>query len=115
MTRTVDLVVVGADPAAIAATVDAARRGMQVLVVIRSRHPSPARDLRQSLRAAGVRSQRQVTIITGAEVACADGVNAIEAVVVRQLETGRLIGFNASALLAFGECARKPRPTCRER
>ena len=37
MTRTVDLVIVGAHPAATAAAIESARRGMRVLVVIRSR------------------------------------------------------------------------------
>ena len=49
-----------------------------------------------------VLSPAQITVLTGAEVACVDGVKSIEAVVVRQQRTRRLIGFNASALLVFG-------------
>ena len=102
MTNTVDIVIVGADQAAIAATADAARRGLRVLVVMRSRRAELVRRLRQSLRAA--RSpQWAVKILTGAEVACVDGVNTIEAVVVRDLRTGRLRGFNAAGLQRFSE------------
>jgi len=109
MTRTVDIVIVCGDEAAVAAAIDASTRGLRVLAVIRPRSASLARHLRQSLRAAGVPSQRQATIVTGAEVACVDGVNGIEAVVVRHLKTGRLIGYNTSALLIFGEPMERPR------
>jgi thioredoxin reductase len=99
MTRTVDVVIVCGDAASVAAVIDASRRGKRVLVVIPPRRASLARHLRQSLLAAGVLSPRLVTIVTGSEVACVDGVNGIEAVVVRHVRTGRLTGFNASALL----------------
>lgn len=102
MTATVDVVIVGADPAAIAATTDAARRGQRVLVVMRSRRADLVRRLRRSLRVAET-PQRAVTIVTGAEVACVDGVNAVEAVVVRDLRTGRLRGFNAAGLQRYSE------------
>lgn len=102
MTRTVDVIIVGGSLAAIAATVDAVRRGQRVLVVTRSRHPGLGRSLRQAIGLAGAPPPHQLTVLTGAEVACVDGVNAIEAVVVRQLKTRRLVGFNASALLDFG-------------
>ena len=99
MTRTVDVVIVGGDAEAVAATIDAVRRGQRVLVVMRTRRSGFARDLR---RAIGTSVPAQITVLTGAEVACVDGVKSIEAVVVRQLRTRRLIGFNASALLVFG-------------
>ena len=102
MTRTVDVVIVGGDAAAVAATVDALSSGLRVLVVIRPRRSSFARQLRQAMGTAGSVPPR-VTVLTGTEIACVDGVTSIEAVVVRQLRTGRLTGFNASALLAFGE------------
>jgi thioredoxin reductase len=103
MTRTVDIVIVCGGEAAVAAVLDAARRGRQVLAVIPTRSASVARSLRLSLRTAGVLSQRQVSIVTGSEVACVAGVNGVEAVVVRHVRTGKLVAFNASALLDFGD------------
>lgn len=102
MIRTVDLAIVGADAAAVGAAIDAARRGLRLLVVIRSKRTALARNMRQSLRAALVLPEPQVIVLTGAEVACVAGVGSIEAVVVRYVRTGRLLGFNASALLRFG-------------
>jgi len=110
MTRTVDLVIVGGGPAAIAATIDALSSGLRVLVVIRARRSGFARHLRQASGSALLMSP-QVTVLSGAEVACVDGVNTIEAVVVRRLRTGRLLAFNASALLAFGENAQREKIT----
>ena len=98
MTRTVDLVVVGEDAAAAAAALDALGRGRRVLVVIRRRRSGFARRLRQAMATAGLAAQR-LTVLTGSEVACVDGVEAIEAIVVRRLRTRRLVGFNASALI----------------
>ena len=102
MTSTVDVVIVGGDAAAVAATADALSSGLRVLVVIRPSRSGFARQLRQATGTVASLPP-QVTVLTGAEVACVDGVKTIEAVVVRQLRTGRLFGFNASALLAFGE------------
>ncbi len=99
MTRTVDLVVVGSNARAAAATMEAARRGLRVLVVMRGRGAGFGRRLRRSLRAEGEGWPRQVHILTGVEVACVAGVHAIEAVVIRRIRTGRLIGVNASAIL----------------
>lgn len=107
MTRTVDLVIVGADAGAVAATIDAVRRGLRVLIVIRSTRASAAARLRQALRSAHLPRTRNITITTGAEVVCVDGVNGVEAVVVRDLRTRRLIGFNAAAVLRFSEHVRK--------
>ncbi len=101
MTRTVDLVVVGAHPAALAATLEAARGGWRVLVVIRSRRPPRVACLRRSVRAAGIDERRQLSVLTGADVVCADGIQAVEAVVIRRIRTGALIAVNASAIVAF--------------
>jgi hypothetical protein len=106
MTRTIDIVIVGANAAAIAATVDAAGRGLRVLLVIRPRLAALSLEHRQTLRRIRVSSRGQVSVVAGTEVACVDGVRAIEAVVVRHVRTGRLRGFNASALLDFGERGR---------
>lgn len=102
MTRTVDVVIVGGDATAVAATIDAVRRGQRVLVVMRTRRSGFARQLRRAIGTAVVLSPAQITVLTGAEVACVDGVKSIEAVLVRQLRTRRLLGFNASALLVCG-------------
>jgi hypothetical protein len=40
-----------------------------------------------------------VSVLTGVEVACADGAPGIEAVVLRRIRSGRLIAVNARALL----------------
>ena len=100
MINTVDVVVVGGDDAAVAATIDKAGRGMRVMVVLRSRRADTARRIRNAIRA-GLEERRRVVVLTGAEVACVDGVNAVEAVVIRDLRTGRLTGVNASEVLCF--------------
>ena len=102
MTRTVDVVIVGADGAALAATVDAVRRGLRVLVVIRRRRSGFAQRLRRAIGAARMPAPHPITVLTGAEIACVDGVKSIEAVVVRRLRTRRLIAFNASELVVAG-------------
>jgi hypothetical protein len=107
MTRTVDVVIVGANAAAITATADAANRGLRVLLVIRLRLANLPLELRHALRLTRVSLGRQVSVASGAEVVCVDGVRAIEAVVVRHVRTGRLTGFNASALLDFEESGRR--------
>lgn len=100
--NTVDVVVVGGDAAAMAAAIDALSRGLRVLVVVRSTRSGFARQLRHAIKTQGLLSPR-VTVLAGAEVVCVDGVKSIEAVVVRQLRTQRLFGFNASALIAPGD------------
>ena len=93
---TVDLVVTGDERAALAAALDAARRGHRVLVVLRAGDRQAVSRLRGVCRAA----QRQLTVMTNAEVVCVDGVDGVEAVVIRQARTGRLSAVNASAFLA---------------
>ena len=93
---TVDLVVTGDGSAAVAATVDAVRRGQRVLVVLRSAGRRTVPRLRRLCRAA----KDQVTVMTNAEVVCVDGVHGVEAVVVRYTRTGRLCAVNASAFLS---------------
>lgn len=98
MNRSVDVAIAGADEAAIVETIDAARSGMRVLVVLRSNCARIVRRLRRAIRAAGVMASR-VTIVTGAEIACVDGVNAVEAIVVRRITTGQLLAFNTSSVI----------------
>jgi hypothetical protein len=101
MSGTVDLVISGDSRAARAAAVDALRRGGRVLVVLRSADPRRAQRLRRCLRkTAGVESG-QLRVMAGAEVVCVDGVDAVEAVVVRHAPTGRLSAVNASAFVSF--------------
>ena len=97
-----DLVIVAGDSSGIAAAIDAARRGTRVLVVIGSTPAPLIRRLRRALRAAGTRVRRGVTVFTNAEIVCVDGLDRVEAVVVRRIGTGRLIGVNASAIHVFG-------------
>ena len=78
-TSTVDLVVTGDETAAVAAAVDAVRRGQRVLVVSRSDDARVVARLRRLCRAA----KNQLTVMTNAEVVCVDGVDGVEAAVVR--------------------------------
>jgi hypothetical protein len=102
VSKTVDLVIVAGDSSAISAAIDAARRGMRVLVVIGSTRALWIRHLRRALGAAEARVRRGVTVFTNAEVVCVDGLDRVEAVIVRRISTGRLIGVNASAIHVFG-------------
>jgi hypothetical protein len=98
MTKSVDVVIVGGNAAAMAAASDAVGRGLRVLVVTRSMRRGLAGRLRRAIRAAGMLAPRQLTVVTGSEVVCVDGVPHVEAVVVRRVRTGRLVAFNASAI-----------------
>ena len=105
MKATADIVISGAPPAVLAAAIDAAGRGLHVMVVCRSTRKDLAPRLRVMMRAAGVSLRRLVAVITDAEVVFADGVGEIEAVVVRLIRSGRLIGINASQVLWCGPMA----------
>jgi hypothetical protein len=100
MIGTVDLVIAGDGSAARAAAVNALQRGRRVLVVLGSADQRVVRQLRRSLltRAKAVGAQLRISI--GAEVVCADGVDGVEAVVIRHARTGRLSAVNASAFLS---------------
>jgi thioredoxin reductase len=97
--RTVDLIVTGHDTAAIAAAVDAVRRGRRVLVVLRSGGARTAQRFRRRLCRAANAANR-LTVMTNAEVVCVDGVDGVEAVIIRHVRTGRLYAVNASAFLS---------------
>lgn len=99
--RTVDLVIAGDGSAIANAAGEALHRGQRVLVVLRSGDTRAARRLRRRLRNVEHRRPGQLGIVTGAEVVCADGITAVEAVVVRDLRTGRLWAVNAAAFLSF--------------
>lgn len=100
MSRTVDLVVAGSGSAALAAIVEALQRGQQVLVVLRASDPLVERDFRRRLRTAARAHGSGVTLMTNGEVVCVDGVDRVEAVVVMDVRTGRLVAVNASAYLS---------------
>lgn len=99
MTRTVDIVIVGANAKALAAAIESARRGRRVLMVVRSQAADLRRRLRRSLRAAGAAVSQRVSILSGAEVECVAGVRAVEAVLLRRIGSNRGVDVNASALL----------------
>ena len=101
MTRTVDLVISGDGRAARAAAVDALRCGGRVLIVLRSDDARQAQRLRRYLRKTAGPDSGQLRVMAGAEVVCVDGVDGVEAVVVRHAPTGRLSAVNASAFVSF--------------
>ena len=100
MTRTVDLVVTGDDSAALAATVRGVHRGCRVLVVLRSGGSRAAHRFRSRLGPAANADAILLAVMTNAEVVCVDGVDSVEAVVIRRSRTGRLCAVNASAFLS---------------
>jgi thioredoxin reductase len=100
VTGTVELVIAGDGSRARAAAVGALRRGERVLLVMRSGDARAARRLRRNIvGGAGLRAG-DLHIMTRAEVVCVDGVNGVEAVVIRHGPTGRLSAVNASAFLS---------------
>lgn len=103
MQRTVDLVLFGEGEALLAAALEAIRSGRSVLVVMRERDLRVAGRIRRAARGIAVGSADRITVMTNAEVCCVDGIDGVEAVLVRQLRTGRLRAVNASAYRAcFG-------------
>ena len=99
VTRTVDLVVAGGGEAALAGATNALKRGCRVLIVLGG-DAREGRRVRRGIRKVLNRDDRQVTVITNAEVVCVDGVHGVEAVVIRSARTGRLYAVNASAFEA---------------
>lgn len=98
MMATVDLVIAGDGSGVRSAAASALQRGQRVLVVLRSADERAARRLRRSLRKT-IRAGR-LSVITRSEVVCVDGVDGVEAVVVRHVSTGHLSAVNASAFLS---------------
>jgi len=98
---TVDLVIAGDGGAARAAAVSALQRGQRVLVVLRSADARVARRFRRTLHRRAGADCGQLRVMTGAEVVCADGLDGVEAVLVRHTPTGRLCAVNASAFVSF--------------
>jgi hypothetical protein len=111
--RTVDLVVAGDSSAGRAAAVTALQRGHRVLVVLRSGEPRSGRRLRRCLRSTAGADVGWLRVMTGGEVVCVDGVDGVEAVVVRHVPTGRLSAVNASAFVSFDGSSRPEPPRSR--
>ncbi len=103
MIGTVDLVIAGDASLARAAAVTALQRGQRVLVVLRSADARVARRLRRSLLTTAGADGDRLRVMTHAEVVCADGVDGVEAVVVRHATTGRLSAVNASTFVSFDD------------
>jgi shikimate 5-dehydrogenase len=110
MMETVDLVVAGEGGAARAAAVETLQRGQRVLVVLRPADARVARRLRRSLLETSGADGGQLRVMTNAEIACVDGIDGVEAVVVRHVPTGRLSAVNASAFVSFGTSSHSRRP-----
>lgn len=100
MIRTVDLVVAGDGMNARAEAISALQRGERVLVVLRSGDAKVTRSLRRAVVGEAGADGGQLSVITGAEVVCADGIDGVEAVVVRYMSTGRLSAVNASRFVS---------------
>ena len=100
MIGTVDLVIAGNRSAARAPAISALERGQRVLVVLRSADARAARRFRRSLLDTAGADEGQLRVMTSAEVVCADGIDGVEAVVVRHAPTGRLSAVNTSAFLS---------------
>jgi shikimate 5-dehydrogenase len=110
MIETVDLVIAGDGSAARAVAVSALQRGERVLVVLRSADARVARELRRCLRTRAGPDSGQLRVMASAEVVCVDGIDAVEAVVVRHARTGRLSAVNASAFVSFDASSASRRP-----
>jgi hypothetical protein len=110
MIGTVDFVIAGDASGARAAAVSALQRGQRVLVVLRSADARVARCFRRSLLETAGADGGQLSVMTSAEVVCADGVDGVEAVVVRHAPTGRLSAVNASAFISFDAASQSRRP-----
>jgi thioredoxin reductase len=103
MIRTIDVVVTGNSEAAVAAAIDALQCRSRVLVVLRSTDSDAARRFRR--RVCGTRNaiNSRLRVITSCEVVCVDGVDGVEAVVIRHVRTGRLWAVNASVFLSYNK------------
>ena len=100
MIGTVDLVIAGDSCGARVAAVAALERGQRVLVVLCSSDARVAVRLRRSLLKTAGSDGGQLRVITNAQVVCADGVDGVEAVVIRHARTGRFSALNASAFVS---------------
>ncbi len=98
--RTVDLVVTGDDRGALGAAFEAVQRGRRVLLVLRAGDARAVQGHCRRLRSVANGGGGQLTVVNNAEVVCVDGVDGVEAVVIRHSRTGQLYAVNASAFLS---------------
>jgi len=112
MIETVDVVIAGDGSGGRTAAVSALERGQRVLIVLRT-DVRVARRLRSTLLRTVRAGCGQLRIMTSAEVVCVDGVDGVEAVVVRHTPTGHLSAVNASAFVSFDDSSRSRRPRSR--
>ncbi len=110
MMRTVDLVIAGDGSAARIAAAGALGRGERVLVVLRSADARVARRVRKCLCKVGRIGAGRLAVMTNAEVVCVDGLDGVEAVVLRHAPAGRLSAVNTSAFVSFEASWRSGRP-----
>ena len=101
MTKTVDVVVIGANQSALNAAVDLAHSGKRVLVISLRRSPDLRRRLRRVRAAAGAVVSKRIAVLTGVEVECIAGIRSVEAVLARYVVGGRRVDVNATSLLTF--------------
>ena len=101
MIGTVDLVIAGDGSGARAAAVSALTHGQRVLIVLRAADARAARCLRTTLLTTAGALGNQLRVMASGEVVCVDGVDGVEAVVVRHVPTGYLSAVNASAFVSF--------------
>jgi thioredoxin reductase len=97
--RTVDLVIAGGGNAALSAATDALQHGLRILIVLGG-DARVGQQIRRGLWNGRNANDPQVTVITKAAVVCVDGVDGVEAVVIRYTRTGRLCAVNTSAFLS---------------
>jgi thioredoxin reductase len=100
MTVTVDVVVIGGNHDALAAAAESARGGKRVLVITAMRGAELRRRIRQARALAGDAAAR-ITVLAGADVECIAGIRTVEAVLARDMRTGRRVDVNTAALLTF--------------
>lgn len=100
---TVDVIVVGTSPRALAAALESAQNGRRVLVIARVRGAEFRRQVQRARKGAGAGLSGRITVMTGAEVQCIAGTRTVEAVLARYVRSGRRIDINATALLTFDD------------
>ena len=103
MTITVDVVVVGTNENALAAAVGSAQSGKRVAVITRMRGLAVRRRIRRARAVAGTVPSTRITVLTGAVVECVAGIGSVEAVLARDVLTGRGVDINTTALLTFDD------------
>ncbi len=91
-------VVFGPLPAAIHAAIRLSESCLTVDVVSRE----TATDITPALRRS-VRGRDNIRLTYATEIACVDGVERIESVVLRRLKNGRLSALNTSGLFVLGK------------